>query len=256
MSNMIKASSIRYKADSKMTIDYKDRDEELQAKRNNKAVLQVTDEEFTGGLEAVVVDAIASEEDQKKKAELIIKEAENEAGNILEAAKEEAKKLKDATIESARRQGYEEGIKKANQEIDLIKKKLLDQEIHQKKEYEELLTSVEGRVADLLGSLLTRLTGILVEGKEDIILYLVQKALRDVEGIEECTISVSSEDYDFIISKKEYIEGLIDGSINVSIDPQLIKNQCIIETEGKLFDCSLDVQMDNLIKDLKMLSAI
>ena len=56
--------------------------------------------------------------------------------------------------------------------------------------------------------------------------------------------------------QKEYIEGLIDGSINVSIDPQLIKNQCIIETEGKLFDCSLDVQMDNLIKDLKMLSAI
>ena len=52
--------------------------------------MQVTDEEFTGGLEAVVVDAIASEEDQKK-AELIIKEAENEAGNILEAAKEEAK---------------------------------------------------------------------------------------------------------------------------------------------------------------------
>lgn len=65
-----------------------------------------------------------------------------------------------------------------------------------------MLTSVEGRVADLLGSLLTRLTGILVEGKEDIILYLVQKALRDVEGIEECTISVSSEDYDFLISKR------------------------------------------------------
>ena len=33
----------------------------------------------------------------------------------------------------------------------------------------------------------------------------------------------------------------------------LEKNQCIIDTENQIVDCSVDVQLDNLINDLKLL---
>lgn len=253
---MIKANSIRYESDSKITIDYKARDEELQTKRNSKVLQPQTSEEFTEGLQAVVVDSIVSEEDQRKKAEMIVENAKAEATKILEAAKDKTLQLKETAINSGIQQGYEEGIRKANLEIELIKKKLLDQEMHQKKEYQDLLAGIEGQVAEMIASLITRLTGILVEDKEDIILYLVEKTFGDVDGIEDCTIRVSKEDYDILLSKKDYIKEKTGNNIQITIDPLLAKNQCMIETESKIIDCSLDVQMNNLITDLKLLSAI
>ena len=32
------------------------------------------------------------------------------------------------------------------------------------------------------------------------------------------------------------------------------KNECIIETDAGVFDCSLDIELNNLIKDIKLLS--
>lgn len=37
-------------------------------------------------------------------------------------------------------------------------------------------------------------------------------------------------------------------------DPMLEENQCMIETDSGIFNCSLGVQLENLIKDLKSLS--
>ena len=44
-------------------------------------------------------------------------------------------------------------------------------------------------------------------------------------------------------------------SLEIVSDIALSGNQCIIETETGVFDCSMDVQLKNLIKDLRSLSA-
>lgn len=256
MSNVIKSYTVRYEPKSKMTIDYKDRDEELQAKRTGMLPKTEVEEGFEGGLQALVVDSIVSEEEQRKKAGEIIENAEKEAASIIEASKKKAQELIEDAIQEARKQGYEEGINKGTNEIQQIKNSLIEEKENQNKEYQKILAEIEGQVAELIISLITKLTGIFVEDKTDIILYLVEKGLIYDDSIEDYTIRVSREDVDILSSRKEYIEGIIGRSIQIVVDSQLGKNQCLIETENKIIDCSLDVQLNNLITDLKLLSSV
>ena len=256
MSNVIKSYTVRYEPKDKKTIDYKDRDEELQAKRVSKLSMPQIDGGFEEGLQAVVIDPIDTEEEQKKTVGDIIKNANKEAADIIEAAKNEARKLKEETIERSNKQGYEEGIRKGSQEIEQIKKDLLEQQRLQREEYQKLLSEIEGQVSELIVAMITKLTGIFVEDKTDIILYLVEKALTDDDRAGNYTVRVSRDDYEVLSSKKEYIEGLVGRELQIVSDGQLVKNQCLIETESKVINCSLDVQLNNLIKDLKLLSSI
>ena len=256
MSNVIKSYTVRYEQEDKMTIDYKARDEELQAKRISKLSLLQIEEGFEEGLKAVVVDPIVNDEENIHKAGAIIDNAKNEAAAILEAAKEEATRLEHEVMERAKKQGYEDGIRNASNEILQIKDNLLKQKETQKEEYREILAGIEGQVVELVISMITKLTGIFVEDKTDIIVYLVEKALTNDDSAENYTIIVSREDFDIISSKQKYIEGIIDREIRISVDPQLGKNQCLIEMENKVIDCSLDVQLNKLITDLKLLSSV
>jgi flagellar assembly protein FliH len=50
----------------------------------------------------------------------------------------------------------------------------------------------------------------------------------------------------------------VDRGIDIEVleEASFEKNQCVIETDGAVFDCSLNVEMDNLIKKIKMLSCM
>jgi flagellar assembly protein FliH len=69
---------------------------------------------------------------------------------------------------------------------------------------------------------------------------------------------VSKEDYPFLIENqgKIYLASPKDINLNIVEDSDLAKNQCIIETDGGVFDCSLDIQLEQLIKEIKLLSCM
>lgn len=256
MSNVIKSYTIRYEPTQKKTIDYKDRDEELLVKRNSKLSLPQEEEGFKEGLQAAVVETTIDDKEEKKRASITIEKAQKEAEAILVAAKAEAKRLEQKAIEEGKKLGYEEGIANSNAEIQQMKNNIIKQEEIQKEEYKKIIAGIEGQVAELLMSLITKITGIIIEDKADVILYLIENALLNNDKADSYTIFVSKEDYDFLMNKKEYIEGIIDQKIQITIDAQLGKNQCLIETERKVINCSLDAQINNLITDLKLLSGV
>ncbi|NLY49084.1 MAG: hypothetical protein GX059_08720 [Clostridiales bacterium] len=263
-SNIIKSYAIRYEPKDKMTIDHRDKDEELQARRISRLSLNQDDDGFTQGIAAAVVEPVIDEQEQQKKAAEIVEKAKKEAAAIIESAKQEARRLEQEARESGKKAGYEEGMKSAQAEIRQIKENLAKQQEMQQAEYKRLLESIEGETAELVISLLTKLTGIMAEDKKDVILYLVEKALGSENGNGfangngggSCMIRVSNEDYDILAEKKDYIEGIVKREIQIVADGQLGKNQCLIETENRLIDCSLDVQLNNLVTDLKLLSGI
>ena len=47
-----------------------------------------------------------------------------------------------------------------------------------------------------------------------------------------------------------------DITLDITTDETLGKNDCIIETDGAVFDCSLDKELVNLTKKIKMLSCL
>ena len=69
---------------------------------------------------------------------------------------------------------------------------------------------------------------------------------------------VSPEDYKFLTNNQGKIYCAVSKEINLDIvaDTTMKKNECIIETDAGVFDCSLDIELNNLIKDIKLLSCM
>ena len=103
-----------------------------------------------------------------------------------------------------------------------------------------------------------RILNRLKEDNKDVILHLINNVMRNNELSKEFTIRVSENDYNYVISNKELIYGAASPDYNIEIckDSKLSKNQCVIETDAGVFDCSLDIQLENLIHEIKILSCV
>ena len=66
-----------------------------------------------------------------------------------------------------------------------------------------------------------------------------------------------NEQKSFLEEHKDEIAERIgrDIEIEISADLTMEANECIIETDTGIFDCGTDVQLSNLIKDLRALSS-
>ena len=88
------------------------------------------------------------------------------------------------------------------------------------------------------------------------ILYLLQGTMGNISDNKEIVIKTSSDDFVYVKENRGKLAMFAPGanSIDVVEDASLKKNQCIIETEGGVFDCSADVQLEALRKALETLS--
>lgn len=259
MSNIIKSYTVRVNEEEKKTIDsHMKRDSDIQARRSSRLIPAKDEEGFVEGLQAVVVDALLSEEELAEKSVRIIDEAKKEAKSILDKARLETGQLKAEALAEAQRAGYEEGKNKAMLEV---RNKLCELEALKNKhlkEYNELLTGMEPMIVGLIASLVEKITGISAKDRQDVIYYLVEKALFKLDKEEEIKLRVSREDFSYILSRKEDLVYSLGRDIKLTIeeDQELMRQQCFIETDLRIIDCSLDVQLTNLIADLKLLGNV
>jgi flagellar assembly protein FliH len=121
-----------------------------------------------------------------------------------------------------------------------------------------MILQVEPKAAGIIADLIQKMTGILVDEKKEVILYLIEKAMKNKDKSNEYTVKVSKEDYETVMSGRELLLEAIgrDTVLNVSEDSSLKKNQCFIETDLRIINCSLDVQLNNLVTDLKLIGGI
>jgi flagellar assembly protein FliH len=253
---MIKAYCVRYDEELKKTIDTHLRiDKEII--QNKKTIFTTVQEdgEFTQGIQAVIVDTIPSIEEQKMKSDKVLEDANKEANKILEKAKQEAEEIKKEVYEQAQKKGYEEGLMQANRQTQKLAS---DYEAKTKKlhaDYEASLAELEPKMVEIMAALLERMTGILVEEKEGVILHLVSRALKNMDKSNEYSIRTAKENYEYLIERKSVLMNAIGREVTLYIheDAGLQRNQCLIETDLHVIDCSLDVQLSNLITDLRLL---
>lgn len=194
------------------------------------------------------------------------KKAEDDAGRIIEQAKKEAERIRnDAVIaadaarangyEEGRSQGYEEGIQAAEQEIQQREYELAEAARNQQEEFQSYVAAVEPRYVDIVVALVRKLTGVIIEDKDDLILYLIRTASQELEPSENYRIRVSSDDIYFLEARRSELLDMIGGDIFLEFveEKGLEKGQCIIETDSQMVDCGFQTQLDMLVRDLKML---
>ena len=278
MSNLLKRSSVINK--DERVIDYND-----LIKKKIQTIMESKHNEmdadgFINGLHADVVEelisddgtadaltddaamgeqqAAASLENANAEAERIIEEARLQAEQIIADANKNA----DAAFEEAKQNGYYEGNEKAQEEMN-IKQAQLEAEFDNKRkeleqEYNNLKESIEPELVEVITDVVRKVTGVVAEDNQEIILHLINDVMHNADGSRDYVIKVSPDDYKFLVNNQGKIYCAMSREVNIDIveDATLERNQCMIETNTGIFNCSLDIELNNLIKNIKLLSCV
>lgn len=276
MSNLLKRGTTISK--NERVIDYNQLiREKMQAIQDSK-ILKASPDGFVSGINATVVEQLDSEQDNlsedaveeyqtdpsviieeaNEQAQQIISQANAEANNVLEEANQEAQRIE----EEARNRGYEEGMINARSEIDLLKQQLeqeyADKSLKLEKETEAYKAKLEPELVEVITEVFKSVVLTVAEDDENIILNLINGVMRNADNSHSFTIKVSPHDYKFLINNQGKIYTAISKDINIDIieENSMDKNECIIETETGVFNCSLDIELDSLIKKIRLLSCV
>lgn len=214
-------------------------------------------EEMFGEPDLEKESAVSDEtlEQAHEQAGIILEEAQKEAEKLLEQAKVTAEFEKEKILEESKKAGYRDGLVKANEELASQKKELEIRREQMELEYQQLVDELEPNFVRIVMGLVKKLTGVLVEDKRDIIMYLMNQSLKNLSKTNSLIIRVSEADIEIVQKSQEQILELISDNCELDIvqDSSLEQNQCIIEADKQIIDCSLDVQLKGLMEDLKMM---
>lgn len=224
-------------------------------------------EGFQSGLQGETLEDVNSEgEDAVIKAqppqpvyegpspEELIAQAQEEIRRMQEEARAQIEADRSQAVEDGRNagrdQGYQEGMARADAEIAEAK--------HQ------LETAYREKIKELEPAFIRELTGIYehifrvdLGEYRNLVLQLLESCMERVESSGSYMVRVSTEDYPFVsMQKKVLLESLgnKNAALEVVEDATMKKNECMIETDGGIYDCSLDVQLTALQRELRLLS--
>ena len=187
--------------------------------------------------------------------EALVDRANEEAEQILSDAKAEAEQIKSAAVAQGHEEGLQKGREAAEQEIASRMQEIeaLKQSIET--ERDQALKELEPQLLDVILQVFERVFHIQFGEKKEILEYLITNTIMNVEGSKEFRIKTSESNQDYLNAHLPEIRAQVgqEYSLEVVSDSSLSPSQCVIETDAGLFDCSIDVHLENLIKDLKSL---
>ena len=196
-------------------------------------------------------------EDANAEAEAIIKNANARAESILAEAKAQAQKALINAVEEGKAKGYQEGTQKAMAELDVAKLQLQNKEEELEKYYQQQLDNMEPELVDVITGIYEHVFHVELRSYREILTHLISTTMRKVDGSRNFIIHVSKEDFPFVsMQKKQLAAGIASSSSNVEVveDMTLSRNECMIETEGGIFDCGLGTQIHELRQRLQLLA--
>ena len=256
--------------------------EALEAERRKQMALdagEVPEDGFRGGLGGERIDAalfdgedesgniIKGQEDPVPEGPSL-EEIRAQIDAELEAAQEEVEQMKliagqeieakkREAMEEGRNAGYAEGVQRAQAEAAKMKEELKAERIRLEAEYDQLIDELEPQFIDTITAVYKHIFQVELENERSILVHLIDSTLRKVESSRTFIVHVSQDDYPYVnMQKKALAEGAVSGRGVVEIveDITLHKNECMIETDGGIFDCGVGTQLEELTKMLKLLS--
>lgn len=212
-----------------------------------------TDTEFIEEIEEEPqVDPV---EAAKEEAERILSEAKAQAGQILGKAHADAAALR----EEYKTQGYAEGTGIKQRELQELQKRLetdfaLKNQMLEA-EYSRKHEAMEEDLVNVILEVFNKVFHIQFDSKKHILMHLINDAILNIEGDRKFRIKVADSNVLFLENHREDILERVGHGIELEFiaDSTMGGNDCLIETDSGVFDCSLDTQLENLIKDIKSL---
>lgn len=196
-------------------------------------------------------------EDATAQAHTIVEDAKAHAGQILLEAKEQAEDLKRIAADEGHKSGYQEGKHRAEAEAEGLRQRLLARETQLEEEYQNALNQMEPQLVEAITGIYEHVFAVELHSYRDILVHLIASTLRKAEGNKDFLVHVSKEDYSYVSMQKKQLQAILAGNgVNLEIveDITIAKDECMIETEGALFDCGLGTQLEQLRRKLLLLA--
>lgn len=221
-----------------------------------------TNEEFSEGLNADVI----AEQNADIEKEKLLENARLEADKIINDAKAEADRLMDEAKQRAqilyadnKSKGYADGLDEQQNEFEQ-KKTDLEKELAEKKasledEYNKYSDELESDLVEAIIKVFDKVFHIQFGKSKEILLHLVKNTISKVEVGREFRIHVAHTNYKFMLSHLDEIKERIGNDIDIEVvnDANLETSDCQIETSFGVFDCGIDMELNNLVNDIKAL---
>ena len=260
MSNLYKSRFVINNNTGKRIIDSNEKaTERMEDYIRLKREEALADGEFIEGLDAESVEVVEdAQELEEPHAEENVNE-EEQAQDILEAAKAEADQiLEDAKMqaEEGQKEGYRSGQEQAMQEIEAEQNRLRGLQEDLRRDYEAKCAELEPKLVDVITGVVEKVFQIQFTDQKNVLLYLVQNAIQNADGCREFRVHLGENSYAYVNEHKAELQQRVGEDLRIDVieDAALTEEQCLIETEAGVFDCSVDVEMKNLIKEIKTLS--
>ncbi|MBR5970035.1 MAG: hypothetical protein IK016_06750 [Lachnospiraceae bacterium] len=194
----------------------------------------------------------------QEEAEQIVQDAQAQAEQLLAQAEQDAQAIRDAAQQQGFDAGFAEGRDRGKEEAAAEMEEEHNERLRQlDNEYQAMVDRLEPEMVDTLTRIYEHVFDVNLRGEKRIILHLLQTTLSRIEPGDDFIIHVSSADFDRMEDEKERLREYIinpNATMELIEDPLLNENECMIETEGGIFDCSLGVELSELTRKLKLLA--
>ena len=189
--------------------------------------------------------------------EELLAEAQAEIDEMRKEAEKNISFLKKRSIEEGRNQGYEEGRRQAMAELEAAQKELEQKARDMEQEYQSLIDELEPKFIQTLTGIYEEIFHVDLKGYKEILMHVIGNTIRQIEGSKDFLIHVNKKDYEVLLERKDELrKGLPTQGVSIELvsDATLHENECVIEANSGIYDCSLGVQLEELTRKLRLLS--
>lgn len=195
-------------------------------------------------------------EQLRLQADVVIEDAKANAREIMDKADKDAEKIRDDARQNGYSEGYDKGYGEGLEKAKAAEDEFLAKEELRQQEYEAALNEIEPKLVSTLCDIYEHVLGVELAGRSDVVIHLLRRALRTIEGGINYLVHVSSDDHEYAVKHKEELTTLLGSTNTLEIieDITLAQGQSFIETESGIYDCSFGVEMELLKKEIILLS--
>ena len=190
--------------------------------------------------------------DLEAQGEELYREAQLKSAQLLKAAEQDAKKIK----EEAHNEGYNQGLEKAKNECELrlqSELQLLGQTLSQVPDLKiRTVKEAESTLTKILALAIEKIVRIKTAKDNEVIVRLLDELLPQVAETEELVIQVSKDDLERVTGYKDTISALCPkvSEIKIIASDEIDKGGCILNTSIGNIDAKLDVQIQRILEKI------
>ncbi len=222
------------------------------------ALFQNQDEELDDSIMPSTDVAVPNDlvEKAREEADNILAEASARADEIIADAQNSAESMKEQALKEGQKNGYDMGQAMAAGDLENAKADMQKEIEKIRQEYVEKEVDMEREVLDVVCDVMSKVFMIEFSDKKEILLHLCENAITNSESSKTLLIRVNERNKAYLDENKDMLQEKVGEGVQLDVimDPLLDDDKCIIECDGGIIDCSIGVELDNFIKDLRALT--